>query len=106
MKTFDHCPGRVGDDESEPRFLVILRDDLPSGPLDQAALGVGGDAVPDHDDRFPTNTVEERQRMHRFYASHSGTRSAARIVAGSIRSATTAHLSPSTMTSGTSARLL
>ena len=47
--------------------------------------------------------VEERGDAH---SSQSGTRSAARIVAGSMRSATTAHLSPSTMTSGTSARLL
>ena len=36
----------------------------------------------------------------------SGTRSAARMVAGAIRSATTAQRSPSTITSGTSERLL
>ena len=39
-------------------------------------------------------------------SNQSGTRSAALIAAGRIRSATTAHLSPSTITSATKPRLL
>ena len=54
---------------------------------------------------LPIKDGEEWGGRHHFF-SHSGTRSAAMIVSAAMRSATTAKRSPSTMTSGTSGRLL
>jgi hypothetical protein len=105
-------------DKGQPRARVealrqIIVDDAP-GPLDQPPLGHGRLARAQHDHRMTGDAMEQGQggefHIRRSgqppQASHSGTRSAARIVAGSIRSATIAHLSPSTMTSGTSGREL
>ena len=70
--------------------------------LDEPPLGRGGVALAHHDHRLAGDLVEERQRLH----SQSGTRSAAVISSGRMRSATTANLSPSTITSATKPRLL
>jgi len=73
------------------------------GPIcessDTFAMGRDIDAVKAGD------LVEQRQGGD-CHCSQAGTHSAERIVAGSMRRATRAHLLPSTMTSGTSARLL
>ena len=57
--------------------------------LEQAALGVGGLAFAQEDHRAAVHAHEQREGMPAHF-NHSGTRSAARIVSGEMRSATTA----------------
>ena len=84
--------------------VIVLGEGEAAGPFDQPPLGLGRLALPQHDHRLAGDAVKERQRPHQ--SSQSGTRSAAVISSGRMRSATTANRSPSTMTSATKPRLL
>src|SRR3546814_3744600 len=75
-------------------------------PVEQPPLGLGRRTAAEQDHRRACQPDEQRQAVEAHRVSHSGTRSAARIVSAAMRSATTAKRSPSTNTSGTSARLL
>ena len=101
-------PGVVERDEGQPRAArdsgLRVPLDEAARALDQAPLGFGRRPFPQHDDRLAGHAMEERQRAH--YSIQSGTRSAAVISSGRMRSATTANLSPSTITSATKPREL
>src|SRR5690606_1433456 len=92
-------------DESKPRARLAIGNGPAARAFDQAAFGFGCLPFPQHDHRLAGDTVEERERAHR-QSSQSGTRSAAVTSSGRMRPATTANLSPSTMTSATKPRLL
>jgi len=76
------------------------REAVAEGQMSPAPPPRPADAVP-----LPIADGEEWGRQVHFF-SHSGTRSAAMIVSAAMRSATMAKRSPSTITSGTSGRLL
>ena len=96
-------------DKRDPCALVDAErqiiDHAATRALDQPRLGRRRLAVPQHHHRLPGQTVKQRQRGQR-HTRKSGTRSAARMAEGAMRSATTAQRSPSTITSGTIAREL
>src|SRR5690606_21014644 len=108
----------VVSDERQARSARRIGLYFAPGAFDQPALGLGGFALTQNDNRLASNTMKQRQGSHPAslpvrrgpveepQSSHSGTRSAAVIASGRMRSATTANLSPSTMTSATKPRLL
>ena len=99
----------VQGDEGEMRVMRLrFAARNAARPFDQPHLGLAHDAFADHDDALSANAVKKGQGTDPRHspASHSGTRSASMIAPASMRSATTANLSPSTRTSATKPREL
>jgi hypothetical protein len=57
--------GPLERDEGETRLAVVVLDDDAAGAFDEAALGLGGLPVPQHDHRLAGDLVEEREGSHR-----------------------------------------